>query len=379
MDKLQKFYMDYKRWVIANPKLVTDIETLATWSPYLMGTHMNKSPVISELLVTLSKLVSLFNDRILRETYDTKEPYYGLRHQIKLLLTIIQHSEVFIEMLVKNKCGSQAKWTVITLLQAFKCSSALVLLFRYKELPIENPPIPVLRRKELFKGRKSDENSNTSFVLPRSGRVMRRVVGSQGVAFRDWEPMKIKEVSGASKVQDLVFAESLHVLKPLIHLASMRLFGTKSWMQWMVALFVDMVSLKLYSNYKKELSNEQQLEISRRKLALVFYLLRSPMYEGWFSACGCRGGALASPRGSISALLRARAFALVSPRAISAYRARPASESGRVGAQYERAAARPGTPLRLAGVFADGSKAKAPKYAQLIDPQGNIKSILRAI
>ncbi|XP_028163000.1 uncharacterized protein LOC114354688, partial [Ostrinia furnacalis] len=93
--------------------------------------------------------------------------------------------------------------------------------------------------------------------------------------------------------------------------------------------------------------------------------------SGWFSSCGCRGGALAAPRGSVAALLRARAFALVSPRAISAYRARPASESGRVGAQYERAAARPGTPLRLAGVFADGSKAKAPKYAQLIDPQGN--------
>jgi hypothetical protein len=51
-------------------------------------------------------------------------------------------------------------------------------------------------------------------------------------------------------------------------------------------------------------------------------------------------------------------------------------ESGRVGAQYERAAARPGTPLRLAGVFADGSKAKAPKYAQLIDPQGNVSTTL---
>ncbi|KAG7300994.1 hypothetical protein JYU34_015357 [Plutella xylostella] len=94
-------------------------------------------------------------------------------------------------------------------------------------------------------------------------------------------------------------------------------------------------------------------------------------YDGWFSACGCRGGALASPRGSIAALVRARAYALVSPRAISAYRARPATDTGRVGAQYERAVSRPGTPLRLAGVFADGSKARAPKYAQLIDPQGS--------
>ncbi|XP_045505144.1 uncharacterized protein LOC123701687 [Colias croceus] len=116
----------------------------------------------------------------------------------------------------------------------------------------------------------------------------------------------------------------------------------------------------------------EAVPLSGKKGKLVGKPLYIPdSYDGWFSACGCRGGALATPRGSISALLRNRAFALVSPRAISAYRARPASESGRVGAQYERAAARPGTPLRLAGVFADGSKAKAPKYAQLIDPQGN--------
>ncbi|XP_039764800.1 uncharacterized protein LOC120637182 [Pararge aegeria] len=116
----------------------------------------------------------------------------------------------------------------------------------------------------------------------------------------------------------------------------------------------------------------EAVPLSGKKGKLVGKPLYIPdSYDGWFSACGCRGGSLATARGSIAALLRSRAFALVSPRAISAYRARPTSESGRVGAQYERAAARPGTPLRLAGVFADGSKAKAPKYAQLIDPQGN--------
>ncbi|XP_012550774.2 uncharacterized protein LOC105842420 [Bombyx mori] len=116
----------------------------------------------------------------------------------------------------------------------------------------------------------------------------------------------------------------------------------------------------------------EAVPLSGKKGKLVGKPLYIPdSYDGWFSACGCRGGALASPRGSIAALLRARAFAMVSPRAISAYRARPTSDNGRIGAQYERSAARPGTPLRLAGVFADGSKAKAPKYAQLIDPQGN--------
>ncbi|XP_035439123.1 peroxisomal membrane protein PEX16 [Spodoptera frugiperda] len=280
---LQEFYAIYKRWVINNPGLVTDVETVATWSSYFVAGKINKSPIVSELVYSLSKLVSLFNDRLIREAYGTGEPYYGLREQIKLWLTVIHYCEVFIELLVKHRWGTKGKWTVATLLQVFKCSSALVLLFRFKELPIAHPPIAVLQRKKFTEGKEADENSNSFFALRRSGRLVRRVDGAPAVAFRDWEPVKIQDdrPGAAANVKDLIYAESLHIMKPLIHLASMRAFGTKAWKQWLVALCLDMASMKLYSKYMKDLSYDQRLEISRRKLGLVLYLLRSPMYNGY--------------------------------------------------------------------------------------------------
>ncbi|CAH0577794.1 unnamed protein product [Chrysodeixis includens] len=286
MDKslsFQELYAIYKRWVITNPGVVTDVETVATWSSYFVAGKINKSPIVSELVYSISKLVSLFNDRLIREAYGAGDPFYGLRDQIKLWLTIMHYCEVFFELLVKNRWGTRGKWTITALLQVFKCSSALILLFRFKELPLSHPPIAALQRKKFTEGKETDENSNSFFTLRRSGRVIRRVDGAPAVAFRDWEPVRIKDdrPGTAINVKDLVYAESLHILRPLIHLAAMKVFGTKAWKQWLVALGVDIASIKLYSKYMKDLSNEQRLEISRRKLSLVLYLLRSPMYNGY--------------------------------------------------------------------------------------------------
>ncbi|XP_049885350.1 peroxisomal membrane protein PEX16 [Pectinophora gossypiella] len=280
---LHKLYDAYKRWVITNPNLVTDVETVATWSSYFVAGKINKSPIVSELVYSLSKLLSLFNDRIIREAYGTDVQSYGLREQIKILLTIIHYCEVFVELVVKKRWGCRCKWTAATLLQLFKCSSALILLYRYKELPIGHPPVPALQRKKFTEGKETDENSNAFFTLRRSGRIIRRVDGAPPVAFRDWQPVKLKDDSAypGTEVKDLLYAETLNILKPLIHLAAMRIFGTKAWKQWLVALGLDLASMKLYNKHMKQLSYEQRLEISRRKLCLVLYLLRSPMYNGY--------------------------------------------------------------------------------------------------
>ncbi|XP_026315633.1 peroxisomal membrane protein PEX16 [Hyposmocoma kahamanoa] len=272
----------YKRWVISNPNLVTDIEVVATCSSYFVAGKINKSPIVSELVYSVSKLLSMFNDRLIREAYDNEIPYYGLREQIKLCLTIIHYSEVFVELVVKRQWGSRGKWTIATLLQLFKCSSALILLYRYKEVPIAHPPIAALQRRKFTEGKDTDDNSNAFFTLRRSGRVMRRVDGAPPVALRDWQPVRVKdEFSPHVVVKDLLYAETIHILKPLAHLVAMRVFGTKAWKQWLVALGLDVASLKLFNRHMKKLSYEQRLEISRRKLGLVLYLLRSPMYNGY--------------------------------------------------------------------------------------------------
>ncbi|CAH2269553.1 jg15249, partial [Pararge aegeria aegeria] len=277
-----ELYSLYRRWVISNPGVVTDVETVATWSSYFVAGKINKSPIISELVYSLSKLLSLFNDRIINEAYGNDIQRYGLQQQIKLLLTVIHYCEVFVELVVKNRWGNKGKWTAATLLQIFKCSSSMVLLYRFKEVPIQHPPIPALQRKKIIDGIEKDGSSNAFFTLKRSGRIVRCVDGAPPVALRDWQPINVKDDSPINiGMKDLMQAELLHISKPLIHLAAMRLFGTKSWKQWFVALGIDLASFRLYNQQFKHLSHEQRLEISRRKLCLVLYLLRSPMYNGY--------------------------------------------------------------------------------------------------
>lgn len=273
----------YKRWVINNPGLVTDVETVATWSSYFVAGKINKSPIVSELVYSLSKILSLFNDRIIRDAYGNETQQYSLREQIKIWLTVIHYCEVFVELVVKNRWGNKGKWTVATLLQLFKCSSAFVLLYRYKEIPIQHPPIPALQRKKVTEGKDADAELNAFFTLKRSGRVVRRIDGAPPIALRDWQPLKIKDDMMSSNIEEknLLQAELIHILKPLIHLASMRIFGSKSWKQWLIALGLDVASFRLYSRHMESLSYDQRLEISRRKLGLVLYLLRSPMYNGY--------------------------------------------------------------------------------------------------
>ncbi|XP_073957056.1 peroxisomal biogenesis factor 16 [Choristoneura fumiferana] len=284
MDKLsfKELAAAYKRWVISNPNLVTDVETVATWSSYFVAGKINKSPIVSELVYALSKLVSLFNDRLISEAYAADVQSYSLREQIKLWLTVIHYSEVFVELVVKNRWGNKGKWTATTLLQLFKCSSALILLLRFKELPIQHPPVAAMQRKKFTEEKTSDDGESSFFTLKRSGRVVRRVDGSPPVAFRDWQPLKLQDDTTVNRnVKDLMYAESLHILKPLIHLVAMRVFGTKAWRQWLVSLGIDLASLKIYNRHMKDLSPEKKMEISRRKLGLVLYLLRSPMYNGY--------------------------------------------------------------------------------------------------
>nr|NP_001298911.1 peroxisomal membrane protein PEX16 [Papilio xuthus]BAM18263.1 peroxin 16 [Papilio xuthus] len=277
-----QLFTSYKKWVVNNPGIVTDLETVTTWSSYFIAGKINKSPIVSELVYTVSKLISLFNDRVIREAYDGEFQHYGFRDQVKLWLTIVHYCEVFIELTVKNKWGNRGKWVATTLIQTFKCGSALILLYRFKELPIQHPPIPALQRKKFTEERESDDNANSYFTLKRSGRVLRRVDGAPPIALRDWQRVKIKDNKTTNtEIKDLVHAELLYILRPMVHLAAMRAFGTTAWKQWLVALGLDLASFKLYNRHMKELTYEQRIEISRRKLGFILYLLRSPMYNGY--------------------------------------------------------------------------------------------------
>ena len=73
-------------------------------------------------------------------------------------------------------------------------------------------------------------------------------------------------------------AEILHILQPLAHLSSLAVFGQNSWKPLILSLVLDCSSLSLHSQAEC-LTERERRELVRRRMALLFYLLRSPLYD----------------------------------------------------------------------------------------------------
>lgn len=259
--------------------------------------RVNSSTIVSELIYTLSNLLVLFNDRIIEKSKTNYTTTDRSKYKLKLLLTTLEYSEVFIELSAKKLWGERGRWVFITIVQLFKCIGRFVLRYYHREVITQNPPIVPFDRKNIDKtlaeraaeetfGEEAFDASPPSFTfkLKRSGRVVRKIEGSPPIYLRSWKsinpdanevPVSIPMV----RYPKLSSAEVLYIVKPLLHLSSAGLFGIKSWKSYSVSLLIDLISLRMYQKHVDRLSPKQRLELSRRTVALLLYLMRSPFYE----------------------------------------------------------------------------------------------------
>lgn len=193
-----------------------------------------------------------------------------------------------------------------------RCAGRLILTLHYKNSIVQSPPVSVLDRKTfdannpstlngginglngLNGGASSSSSSNNngdlngkvnggiSFTLRRSGRVVRKVDGAPPLYLRNWKQIgkeckpENQTISGKLSVTT---AETLYIMKPMLHLGGCALFGYKSWRSWSLALLIDLMSLRIYLNNRSLLTKLQKVEISRRIISIILYLLRSPFYD----------------------------------------------------------------------------------------------------
>lgn len=64
---------------------------------------------------------------------------------------------------------------------------------------------------------------------------------------------------------------------------SLGLWGQRSWKPWLLSGAVDVTSLSLLSD-RKGLTRRERLELRRRTILLLYYLLRSPFYDRFSEA-----------------------------------------------------------------------------------------------
>lgn len=261
---------------------------------FIIQGRVNSSAVVSELIYSLSNLLILFNDRIIERSKCGILAEEQSKYKLKLMLTTLEYSEVFIELSAKKVWGERGRWFFITIVQLLKCFGRMILRFRHRESITQNPPIAMLDRKNVdnllaeasanrnVPGSYDPNCTRVTFTLKRSGRVVRKIEGSPPVYMRTWKSLSGEEQetnSNLTEIAGIARAEILYILKPLIHLSSISMFGSRSWKSYGVALFIDLLSLQMYRKNMTSLTQKQRLELSRRTVAMLLYLMRTPFYE----------------------------------------------------------------------------------------------------
>ena len=139
-----------------------------------------------------------------------------------------------------------------------------------------------------------------TLTLKRSGRVLRKIEASSASFDRYWSlPSQVSDSNNnqvaAINVSSNIFwnhkiinfslkqvkrkvGEVLHIIRPLVHLTSLGLFGEKSWKPFFISLAVDCSSMSLHGSLSLMTAEEKQ-EMLRRRIAMLAYILRSPFYD----------------------------------------------------------------------------------------------------
>ncbi|XP_029346854.1 peroxisomal membrane protein PEX16-like [Acyrthosiphon pisum] len=158
----------------------------------------------------------------------------------------------------------------------------LYLLHVHKLHILESPPIQPLDRKSV--GLKCNDALDGVITLP-SGRTLRKLDHAPPMNRRTWEaPPRADRLSGGIPSGTLsdrhIVAETMYIMKPIVHLGSMCVFGEKSWKPWLISITIEYISLQRLKSFKN-LTPQQRLVLSKRSLNLVMYLVRSPFFENY--------------------------------------------------------------------------------------------------
>lgn len=285
---LNNLLTSYKKWIVANPQLLTDIEATVRCLSYFSFGQLRNSTLAVELIYSMPNLIVLCNDLLM---YSSRRQHLKIPQfdsKIKIWLTVVEYTETLLEVSAKKLWGPKGKWLIIVVVQLFKSILRLILIHVYKERVTKSPATPPLNREKFNKVIDSVQLKE-GFTLKRTGTVVRSVKYSAPIEMRAWKalPTVTDENENLTKNSEseryLKLAESLYVTKPLLHLGCMYVTSQKHWPPWILSLIVDIASLNVFNRCAKKalFSKEEQEEIVRRRLSLLLYIFRSPFYDNY--------------------------------------------------------------------------------------------------
>jgi len=307
---------EYNEFVRLHPQQVKRMEEMGRLVTMMLPvSRLGKySEVFTESTYSVLGLVGLYHDRVIQGTSNTLSS--GPRHILRLILTLVTHTEVTLEMLSKLLGGDQMRLFYIFMVELSKAISRLVLLFGGKTKllisgghyeaakkdavpPVEDAVQPAVSQPTLRSPQWQGRRSGKVVQLPNELTSFSNV---SEPPTSDSAPPRFVDTPENAILQ--TFGEVVYITRPLVYVCHLRISSKDSWRPWMVSLMLELVSLRSSSLCTSPTCIEDQKlhpamramkkfingsggmpdktmddELKRRRTLLVLYLMRAPLFD----------------------------------------------------------------------------------------------------
>ncbi|KAK1945626.1 Peroxisome biogenesis protein 16 [Phytophthora citrophthora] len=294
--KTASLLASYEAWVGSHSGLARNVETTLYVAPQLVPKRVLEPEVATQFGYSLVGLLHLYHDYVLWKK-DNQEPEpteigHKLTRFVRVPLSLISHVQVLAEVVARRVGGDVGKWKLIVWVEIVKSVLRLVLLAQRRR--------GMLARGGKYKGVESAPRPSAfaRFKKPkqpgaRTGKTFGKatVESEPSTEKSTEEPNKITfddatiEVAEGAREDLLVAGEVCHILRPVVYALLRRRRPETSWTPVVLSLLVELSGLALSAAAVKPVEplkpvsgDKAKDEIAARKMALLLYLLRDPVF-----------------------------------------------------------------------------------------------------
>ncbi|ETL91712.1 hypothetical protein, variant 1 [Phytophthora nicotianae] len=297
VSKTASLLASYEAWVGSHAGLARNVETTMYVAPQLVPKRLVEPEVATQFGYSLVGLLHLYHDYVLwkKDNKETEPPTncHKLTRLLRVPLSLISHVQVLAEVVARRVGGDVGKWRLIVWVEIVKSVLRLALLAQRRRA--------MLLRGGKYKGVESAPRPSafarfkkTKQPGARTGKTFGKATVSEPeppAGKSDDEPNKISfedatiEVADGSREDLLVAGEVCHILRPVVYAVLRRRRPATSWTPVILSLLVELSGLALSAaavkpveSSKPVIGDKAKEEFAARKMALLLYLLRDPVF-----------------------------------------------------------------------------------------------------
>ncbi|KAI8086573.1 peroxisome membrane protein [Halteromyces radiatus] len=312
----------YEDVLIKNISQITTIEAALRSLSYILPGRFQDAELTSQTLYAGLNLIGLYHNSILRraandiiqqcKVTNIEESQFnkytrfwnhqsGTHRMISRILSIIAYTQVLMEMGLLRKRSHKTHYQWIAILEAIKAilrltffritNHRMILYPPHLERDIEPAKLDPGRHHELQVPTYHWTGRRTGKEVP----FISSTIGETGSSFVDVNaylmakvltPEKLRKPKQMVHVMSSLarFGEVAYILRPLIYVLGILVWGRRAWKPWFLSLVIDLMSIYAIqqSNGSDQHSNMMPLEkkeYHRRLKSLMFYILKGAFYS----------------------------------------------------------------------------------------------------